>query len=145
MYTIFLTTIINEITGLLPITAIQIGYALIDQSMLNQIIIAFAFSVGSLTSYFIGKYGGIPLLIFFNRKKAIPKKGPEVRANFFWILIMRAIPFFPAKYVSIGLGILKYNLILFFISSFIGILLRGMIIVYLYKIGLMSIELFNFK
>ncbi len=146
MLTIFITTLINEITGLLPITIIQIGYigthldlnTNLQIHIFAQIIISLAFAMGNFVLYFLGKYGSIPLLKFFKKYEILKiNKDIVVRTNFYWILLMRAIPFFPAKHVSIGLGVLKYNKFLFFISSWIGIFIRGLILLFLFKIGIM--------
>jgi membrane protein YqaA with SNARE-associated domain len=145
MKSIFITTLINELIGIMPISLMQSSYILIYynfdiyKNIQIQILIALAFAIGSFVLYFIGKYGSIPFLAFFQKYKIFEKmnhkKRLNIRANFFWIILMRAIPFFPAKYVSIGLGVLKYNIFLFFISSWIGIFFRGMIIFYFFKIS----------
>ncbi len=145
MYLLFITTLINEFTGLLPITIIQGGYIIINPSInlqnhiYAQIIISLAFAVGNFVLYFLGKYGSIPLLKIFKRFKLFShrKSDINVKPKFYWILLMRSIPFFPAKHVSIGLGALKYSMTLFFISSWVGIFIRGMILVFLFKIGIM--------
>lgn len=145
MYTLFATTLINEITGLLPITLIQGGYILIHSNInlsdqtLAQLVISLAFALGNFVLYFLGKYGSIPLLKFFKKYRLFSKnKSDSVTVpKFYWIILMRAIPFFPAKHVSIGLGALNYNLFLFFISSWLGIFIRGLILIFLFKIGIM--------
>lgn len=145
MYTLFLTTLTNEIIGLLPITVIQIGYLTINhlntaEVVWSQVVISLAFAIGNFVLYFLGKYGSIPLLKIFNKYKLFSSNKDYYQINspkFYWIIVMRAIPFFPAKHVSIGLGVLKYNIPLFFISSWVGIFIRGMILYFLFKIGIM--------
>jgi membrane protein DedA with SNARE-associated domain len=143
MYLVFLAAISNEIIGLLPITVIQGGYlyayanAALYQQVVVQAVIALAFATGNFGLYFLGKYGSVPILKFFKKYRLLPKEDSvKIVAKFHWILLMRAIPFFPAKHVSVALGAMRYDKALFFTSSLIGIFLRGLILLLLFRYGL---------
>ncbi|MBC7766567.1 VTT domain-containing protein [Arenimonas sp.] len=147
MYTIFFTTLTNEIIGLLPITFIQASYIFVNsniklyEQISTQLIIALAFSIGNFSLYFLGKYGSVPFLKIFRKYKFFSRnKQMDFEAKFWMIILMRAIPFFPAKHISIALGVIRYNVVLFFISSLIGIFLRGMILVFLFELGFKFIK-----
>lgn len=142
MYFVFITTLTNEIIGLLPITFVQGGFIVSHPELTlaghleQQSCIALAFAIGNFVLYYLGKFGSVPILRIFKKYKLFENDSKPLRANFFWIFLMRSIPFFPAKHVSIGLGIIRYNIFLFFLSSLAGIFVRGMILVYLFKLGI---------
>ena len=139
MLTIFLTSLTNEIVGLIPITLVQSAYILkgshifYDQIII-QGILALAFSFGALLMYAVGRYAGLTILKSLHKfytKKTTSIAPDIIQAKFGYIVLCRAIPFFPAKQTSVALGILKYNIFLFFISSFIGIWIRGIIMFFI--------------
>ncbi len=60
--------------------------------------------------------------------------GKGVR-DYFILIILRAIPVFPSTILSVGGGLLKINLRLFLISTFVGSLFRNALYIYLGYLG----------
>jgi membrane protein DedA with SNARE-associated domain len=62
--------------------------------------------------------------------------------DYFILIMLRAIPVFPSTIISVGGGLLKINLRLFLVSTFIGSLFRNALYIYLGYLGTTVAESF---
>jgi len=64
------------------------------------------------------------------------------KRDYFILIMLRAIPVFPSTIISVGGGLLKINLKLFLISTFVGSLFRNSLYIYLGYLGTTVAESF---
>lgn len=64
------------------------------------------------------------------------------KRDYFILIMLRAIPVFPSTVISVGGGLLKINLKLFLISTFVGSLFRNSLYIYLGYLGTTVAESF---
>ncbi|MBI4399758.1 DedA family protein [Candidatus Micrarchaeota archaeon] len=94
-------------------------------------------TLGSIIGYYIGKLGGRPVIEKYGKYMLISEA--KIKQAEEWththgsisIFIARLVPFIPFKVFSIAAGILKFDLKLFILYTFLGLIPRTFILAYI--------------
>ncbi len=125
-----------------PLIVMTAGYILIPQGTLIQIILNAAWislvaglaqTIGSYLLFFIGYFGGKPVIQKFRKFhgvawsdiKNFQNKFSKGKKEDFTLFLLRALPIMPLSVVSGVAGVMKMNIKRYTIATFLGVLPRN--------------------
>ncbi len=155
---VFVASFIEEVVAPIPSPAVMLlagSIARLDEQQLVTLIPlallgAFGKTIGAFVVYKItesaedvvmhkfGKFFGVTL----DDVERFGKKIGKGKRDYFYMTLLRALPFIPSVVISVGSGVLKVPLRLFLITTFLGTIIRDGIYLYAGYVSAVALKTF---